>query len=440
MKGFGLLILAGTLLPGIADSLAADPLTRKEIVVGCPLPLKYSYGQNGLRGLTLAVEQINAEGGITLQGKAYPVRLEFLDTDDQNPNVPERQVMEKLKLLLKNKKPDVLIGGPCLSEYGLAAMDVVAEHDAVHIVSVGCYTPKWDTIKFASDPRKYRKSFRVSGSVAWYLREAGDLLHFLKEQYGFRKMFILNQNALMCRDAAAIVKKIAVKDGWEIVGHESVPSETADFTKVLRRCRTAKAQLLFLWYYSPNSANLFKQWMDMEIPALPMGFVQAAESPDFWKQTHGKCAYSVVTLSEAGVTLSDVTPLSRGFFNAYKKRWGVPPRSSAAAASYEALFVFQDAAQRAGSLTPDALIPALETCDLPVVRGRLRFDKNHQCLFGYDPRTTILGNWIQWQNEKRVTIWPPAARTGELKIPPFLQWYWLQKKVLLKPAKTETIP
>jgi branched-chain amino acid transport system substrate-binding protein len=401
---------------------------KDAIIVGCPLPLTASYGRNGLRGLTLAAEESNAKGGVLLNGKKVPIKLEILDTGDLDPKVSSDESDAQVEKLITDKKADVLIGGPARSEYGLTAMDVVAKHDVVHIVTTGCYTPKWNKVKYTSDPKKYRRSFRMSGNIAWYIQEMRDLLTSLKKQYGFKKMFILIQDVLMCRDAAKIVKDVATKDGWEIVGEEAAPTETTDFSSQLKKCKASGAQLLFLWSYSPNSAKIFEQWRNMEIPALPMGFVEAAEDPAFWKATNGKCAYSVITLSEAGVTLSDVTPLSRAFYEAYKKRWGVPPRATASAASYEALFLLKDAVERAGSLQPDKLIPALEKADLPVVRGRLRFDETHQCVFGYDPKTTILGNWAQWQNGKRVTIWPPAAKTGELKMPPWLQWFWLKTR------------
>ena len=401
---------------------------RNAVVVGCPLPLGASYGQNGYRGIILATEEINAKGGIRLGGKKLPIQLEIIDTGDLDPKVSESEAMAKVELLITDKKVDVLVGGPNRSEYGLAAMDVVAKHNVVHIVSSGCYTPKWHLERFASDPQKYRKSFRMSGNIAWYIQETRDLLKFMKQKYGFKKMFILIQDALMCHDAAAIVKKAALEDGWEVVGLEAAPSETTDFKVYLERCKKSGAQLLFMWNYSPNTSYLFEQWRDMEIPALPMGYVEAAEDPDFWKKTTGKCAYSVITLSEAGVTLSDVTPLSRKFYKAYEKRWGVPPRGTSCAASYEAMFVLKDAVERAGSLDPDALIPALEKTNLPVVRGTIRFDKNHQFLLGYDPKTSALGNWAQWQNKERVTIWPPAGKTGELKMPPWIQWFWLKTR------------
>ena len=92
------------------------------------------------------------------------------------------------------------------------------------------------------------------------------------------------------------------------------------------------------------------------------------------------------------------------------------------------MYLLKDAIERAVSLEAVKLIPGLEKADLPVVRGQLRFDKIHQFVLGYDPKTTVLGNWAQWQDGKRVTIWPPAAKTGELKMPPWLQWFWLKKK------------
>jgi hypothetical protein len=40
------------------------------IVVGCPMPAGASYGINGVRGLTLAAEEINAAGGILIGARS----------------------------------------------------------------------------------------------------------------------------------------------------------------------------------------------------------------------------------------------------------------------------------------------------------------------------------------------------------------------------------
>jgi branched-chain amino acid transport system substrate-binding protein len=329
-------------------------------------------------------------------------------------------VLLAIEKLILQKKSDVIVGGPCMSECGLAAIDLYAKYKIVDIVSIGCYTPGWDK-KVGSDLEKYKHSFRGSGSVAWYIKEGVDLLRQIKERYNFSKMFISIDDSAMCRAAAEIVKNLAVKDGWEMVGFDKHPIASTDYSMALGDCKKSGAQILFIWAYSPETSIMLRQWADMEVPALPIGFIGAAEDPGFWEATKGKGAYTIVTLSEAGCTPSNVTPLTMKYYNAFQKRWGVPPRSTGCVSAYEALFVLKDAIERAGSIEADPLIKALKNTNLPVVRGTLRFDQNHQIVYGYDPKTSVLGNWVQWQDGQRVTIYPPLATMGQIKMPPWLK-------------------
>ncbi len=409
-------VLIGTF--GVFNANAAKK--GKPIIVGAPVPRASAYGQNGERGMILAAEEINAEGGVNVSGVMRPLKLEIMDTRDEEPGVPTSEVLLAIEKLILQKKSDVIVGGPCMSECGIAAMDLYARYKIVDIVSIGCYTPTWDK-KFASNPKKYRYSFRASASVAWFIPEGVDLLHKIKEKFGFNKMFISIDDSLMCRKAAGIVEKLAAKDGWKIVGHDKHPIGTTDYSVALRECKKSGAQVLFMWAYSPETSILLKQWSDMEVPAIPLGFIGAAEDPGFWKATRGKGAYTVVTICETGCVPSNVMPKTMKFYNAFKKRWGVAPRSSGSVAAYEALWVLKDAIERAGTLDKDKLIASLEKTNLPAVRGTIRFDKNHQIIYGYDPKASVLGCWIQWQDGKRVCIFPEAAATGTIKMPPWLK-------------------
>jgi branched-chain amino acid transport system substrate-binding protein len=89
--------------------------------------------------------------------------------------------------------------------------------------------------------------------------------------------------------------------------------------------------------------------------------------------------------------------------------------------AYEGLYVLKDAIERAGKLENEAIIAALEKTNLPVVRGTIRFDQNHQVIYGYDPKESVLGNWVQWQDGQRVTVFPQAAAMGNIKMPPWLK-------------------
>ena len=407
---------AGGLMAGFGKSHAQ----AKSILVGCPVPRASAYGQNGERGMILAAEEINAAGGVKVGGTPRPLKLEIIDTRDEEPGVPTSEVLLAIEKLILQKKSDVIVGGPCMSECGLAAMDLYAKYKVVDIVSIGCYTPGWDK-KVASDLSKYKHSFRESGSVAWYIKEGVDLLHEMKEKFGFNKMFISIDDSAMCRGAAEIVKNLAVKDGWEVVGFDKHPIAATDYSVALGDCKKSNAQVLFIWAYSPETSIMLRQWADMEVPALPIGFIGAAEDPGFWEATKGKGAYTIVTLSETGCTPSNVTPWTMKYYNAFQKRWKVAPRSTGCVSAYEGVYVLKDAIERAGSTEPDALIPALEKTNLPAVRGTIRFDQNHQIIYGYDPKTSVLGNWVQWQEGQRVTIYPKAASMGSIKMPPWLK-------------------
>ncbi len=389
------------------------------IIVGAPIPRASAYGQNGERGMILATEEINAAGGVKLQGKMHPIDLEIIDTRDEEPGVPTSSVLLSIEKLILQKDSDVIVGGPCMSECGMAAMDLYARYNILDIVSIGCYTPSWDA-KVAKHPDKYKYSFRESGSVKWYIKEAIDLLEKINNQHGFNKLFIQIDDSLMCRKAAEIVKKLAVKTGWEVVGYNKHPIGSTDYSSALSECKKSGAQVLFIWAYSPETSIMLKQWADMEVPALPMGFIGAAEDPGMWEATDGKCEYTVVTLSETGCVPTNATQKAMTFYNSFKERWGVPPRSTGCVSGYESIYLLKDAIERANSLEDAKLIKALENTNLSLVRGTLRFDDNHQIVYGYDPENSVLGCWVQWQNGKRVQIFPEIAAMDELKIPPWL--------------------
>lgn len=405
---------------GIGFTVALAAGKAEPIVVGAPVPRASTYGQNGERGMILATEQINAAGGVKLGGAQRPFKLEIIDSRDEEPGVPTSAVLLAIEKLILQKKVDMVAGGPCMSECGMAAMDLYARYKKVDVVSIGCYTPSWDK-KVAKNREKYKYSFRASGSVKWYIKEALDLLRRMKEKYGFDKMYVTIDDSLMCRKAAGIIEKLAAKDGWKIVGKDKHPIGTTDYSSALDECKKSGAQILFVWAYSPETSILLKQWSAMEVPALPVGFIGAAEDPGFWKATDGKCAYTIVTLSETGCVPSKATPKVMEFYDAFKKRWKVPPRSTGCVSAYEAMYVLKDAIERAGSLDNDKLIAALQKTNLPVVRGTLRFDENHQIVYGYDPKTSVLGCWVQWQDGKRVQIFPDAAATGKIKLPPWMK-------------------
>jgi len=396
---------------------SADP-----IIIGAPIPRASTYGQNCERSMILAKEEINAAGGIKVGNEMRPIQLEIVDTRDEEPGVPTSEVLLAMEKLVLDKGAKILAGGPVMSEVCLAAMDLYPKYKVIGLISAGCWTPGWHK-KCGGNIQLYKYAFKPSGHVIYWIRDIVGLLKDIKQKYGFNKIYITVAEAAHCKAAAAAVKKGATANGWTVVGEEVHPLATTDFSMMLRDVRKSGAQVLFIWDHTPESLTLIKQWHDYKVPAAAIGFVGPTEDPDMWDQTKGKVAYLVEWAGEGGTLPGQaITPLTQPYFNAYKKRWGVEPRGTGNVPGYTVLYLIKDAIERAGTLDVDTLVTAIERTDMATIGGRLRFDKtNHQAVYGDDPKETLVGQQLQWQDGKRVTIWPPKIATGEFKLPPWMK-------------------
>ena len=73
----------------------------------------------------LAIDEINAAGGVNVGGEKRPFTVEVIDTRDLEPGVPVSEALMAVERLILNKKADFLIGGPVRSEAALAAMPLL---------------------------------------------------------------------------------------------------------------------------------------------------------------------------------------------------------------------------------------------------------------------------------------------------------------------------
>lgn len=424
MKRAILYFLALTLVFGasltLTDGLKAN--AAEPIIIGAPIPRASTYGQNCERSMILAVEQINSAGGIKLGGEMRPIKLEIVDTRDQEPGVPTSEVLLAMEKLALDKNAKILAGGPCMSEVCLAALDLYPKYKVLGLITVGCWTPGWHK-KSAKNIEHYKYAFKPSGNVIYWIKDIVGLLKHIKSKYNFDKMYITVAEAAHCKAAAKAVKKGATALGWKIVGEEVHPLATTDFSMMLRDVKKSGAQVLFIWDHTPESLTLIRQWHDYKIPVAAIGFVGPTDDPDMWNQTKGKVAYLVEWGGEGGTLPGqEITPLTKPFFDAFKKRWGVEPRGTGNVPSYTAMYLLKDAIERAGTTDVDALIKTIEETDMVTAGGRLKFNKSdHQAIYGDDPQQTVVGQQLQWQDGTRVTVWPPKIATGEFKLPPWMK-------------------
>lgn len=398
-------------------ALAAEP-----IVIGCPLSTAFLYGWDAERGVKLAVEEINADGGVSVGGQKRPFEVEVIDTRDLEPGVPVSEALLAVEKLILDKKADFLIGGPVRSEAALAAMPLLSRYKKVSILTTGVLTPKYHAM-VAENYEKFKYCFRIHGEAKNLVGEIFANFNKLKQQYGFNNLFIVAQDVSHARGAAEIIKKIATDKGWNVTGLEIYPTGATDFSMGLLKAKNSDTEIINIWMDMPESAILLKQWYEMKIPALPFGStLAAAEQPGFWKATDGKGEYTLCNVVNAGNAPSEATPWTMKFYNAYTERWGIEPEGLGTSSSYMAVYVLKDAIERADSLDPDKVVTALENTDMMGVYGRIRFDpKSHQVIPSTDPKEGAVGTILQWQDGKRVVVYPESIATGEIELPPWMK-------------------
>jgi len=408
-------------LGGCAPRATPTP-APEPIILGAPLSTAYVYGWDAERGLTLAVEEINAKGGVDVAGVKRPFKLEVLDTRDLEPGVPISEALLAVEKLILEKKADFIIGGPVRSEAALAAMDLMTKYKKVSILTTGVLTPKYHA-KVAEEYDKYKYCFRITGEAKSMVGEIISVLESIRADHGFDRTYIIVQDVAHARAGGDILNKILTGKGWTVLGLDVYPTGTTDFSTSLLKAKEGKAQILLLWMDMPESSILLKQWYDLKVPALPFGSIlSAAEQPGFWEATEGKGEYTIANLVNAGNAYTELTDWAKKFYEAYEKRWGIPPEAYGTSSSYMGPYVLKDAIERAGTLDTDAVIKALEETDLMGVYGRIRFDpQSHQVIPSDDPAEGAVGTLIQWQAGERVVIYPASAAVGELKLPPWME-------------------
>lgn len=394
----------------------------KPILIGVPSPRGNINGRLGDQGYILAAEKINAAGGINVGGVKRPVKLELLDTRDLDPGVPVGEVLLGIEKLILGKKVDVVCGGPNMSEAGLAVMDLYAKHKTVGIIAVGVWTPAW-FLKAKKDIERYRYCFKTTGDVRYWLDYTKKILINLKEVHGLNKIYLISSEAAHARAFCDGLSKGATEIGWNVVGYDVNPIATTDFSIPLNKAKAAGAQFIIAHQQPPFDVHIAKQHADMKVPSLICGLFNSAAEPIMWETTSGKVNHILILNGEAGTTPDQqVTPLTKPFYDAYTKRWGMEPHFAVAQTAYDSIFVLKDAIERAKTLDTDALITALEQTDMVTVSGRLMFDKSsHTAIYGDDPKKTLVGNIVQWQDGKRVCVYPPSIATAKIKLPPGLK-------------------
>jgi branched-chain amino acid transport system substrate-binding protein len=414
-----LCVLLVAFLSGCPKKVEVEP-----VVIAVPTSLGFLEGEESLNSVNLAVDEINAQGGVDVAGTKRPFKVESIDLRDAAAGVPVPEALLGLEKIILEKKPAAIVVGPFRSEALLAGMDLIAKHKMPMLGTIAM-SPGTEA-KIKKDPEKYKYVFRVSMNVIYWVKLLAGTNTALKNQFGFDKVYIMNQDVAWARGTSGyMAKKIYPKLGIEVVGHDEFPTGFSDFSAALMKAKNLDASILFTCFDMPESGVLVKQWKSIQVPGLIAGFISPMAGEAAWKTFDGKIGGLMNAIFELGNMPSEKYAPAKNFYNAYKEKYGKGIQAGhGPAPSYEAVYILKEAIERAGSLEPDAIVAEIEKTDRKGVMGRIRFDEGHQVVYGADPAEAAVGAFFQWTEDgTRKIVYPKSIAEGEIFLPS-----WVKKR------------
>jgi branched-chain amino acid transport system substrate-binding protein len=211
-----------------------------------------------------------------------------------------------------------------------------------------------------------------------------------------------------------VLKDGVEKGGVKVAMLDLFDPDMSDFSPLLSKVKESGAQYLLVILSHANSDVFVKQWYDAKFP-IPIGGIDVkSQDPDFFTRIGGK---SVSETTSIAFLAEPLTAKTVPFWNAFTGRYNRPPVYTAPGA-YDALQIYVEAVERAGSTDPDKVIPELERTKYLGTQGTYVFDEHHDVLPGPGLLNLI---FVQWQEDgKRAIVWPKELANGKMTLPPWV--------------------
>jgi branched-chain amino acid transport system substrate-binding protein len=328
------------LVPGAALALsnsrlarAADEPLRIGSILSVTGPAAF-LGEDMKAGLQLAVEEINAAGGINGRKIAWT----FYDAESQT-----QKAITAARRLISQDRVEIILSGGNMSGIALA-MAPLAEAAKVPFISsegaLAIVTP-------VAERRWVFKSTVDDGDV---LDRIADYLDKKK----IKKVALLADTSGFGQGAVAQMKLVGPKRGLDVVYESFGPADT-DMMPQLTRIRDSGAEAIICWTVTPAGVVFLKQAQQLGLDSRPLIHSYGFVSADYMKLA-GDAAKPLLLASlklPVGDQLPDSDPLKAGIlklYRSYAARFGRPP-SLYAAESYDAALLAQQALQKVGGDT-----------------------------------------------------------------------------------------
>lgn len=395
------LLLGAALALGLALPAGPAAAQPEPVKVGLLAPLSGLYARPGnvmKMGAELAVEDINAAGGIEALGGA-PLELVVLDagdTTEKAKNAAQRMVSEH---------PDLVAGtGSYLSSFTLAVTEVT---ERAHLPML--------TLSYSDllTERGFHYIFQTSASSGSQAAQSMPTLIKLAENAGAERpktVAIITDNTAASISSVERMKNGLLQEaGLELVVDEVFTPPLADATPLVQRLRATRPDMLFFLPTVISDAKLLLEKMNEfglgqgKIPTISFGI--AIAEPDLLNTVSPELVQGVIAVVANWGSKGHEEMIAR-----LEERYGEPWMTQNAISTYGDMWIIKAALEKAGKADREAVAEAMRNLDegpSPYYPGgELKFDEHGRRV---GAGLTI----IQWQDGTPVTIYPPELAVAE---------------------------
>lgn len=339
-----------------ADSAAADG----EFVIGGSGPLTGGaaiYGIAVQRGGQIAVDEINAEGGINGH------QIKWVFEDDEHDAEKALNAYNTLKDQGLQMMVGTVTSGPCL-----AVVQETADDNMFQI------TPSGTTQDITANPNVFRMCFSDPAQGAKSAQYIGE--HELATKVGV----IYDSSDPYSQGIYESFDADAANYGIEIVAAEAFTSDSkTDFKTQIQKMKDAGAELVFLPFYYTEAALVLQQAKELNYSPIFFG-CDGMDGILNLENFDTSLAEGLMLLTPFSADATD--DLTVNFVTKYNEQYGETPIQFAADA-YDCVYAIKYAAEKAG-ITPDmsvsdicdAIEPAMTEIEFDGLTGEaIKFDE-----------------------------------------------------------------
>lgn len=366
------LVVIGGIWYGVArEGNEGLPEVKEPIKIGFATPLTgdaAAWGLPAKRGAEIALDKVNAEGGIS--GR----KLELIFEDDRCDGATAATIANKFINI--DKVPAIV--GPVCSSAVLGEAPIV-EQNKVVLLSAGASAPA------IRDAGEYVFSIYPLDNY-----EAGLAAEFAYENLSKRKAAILYANNDYGKGAKDVLEEKFKEKGGEIRIMENYLIGQKDFRAQLTKIKNSGADVLFIWGQPNEMVPILKQLRELGVNLQIITTSVDIETEDLRKAGPEIADEVIYTIFKA------VSNFNAGYLRSeHQKRYG-EDEDGLAPFGYDVVLLIADALRSAG---PDAdkIRDYLYTVrDFPGASGTMSFDEDGTVVKEFEFKTVKNGQFVPY--------------------------------------------